>query len=428
MRPRERTADRRVTAAGLWVAGAFLALAAASTALPGDVRMGTWLPLHLALAGAASQAIGATLPFFTASLLAGRPARWELRAAVQVCLALGALAVTAGVAVHAPGVAGAGGAVFVAGIGLLAVAAFLPLRRALGRRHPWVLVAYAVALADVAAGAALGTLEVAGVVPVQADWSWLEPAHAWLNLLGFVSLVVAGTLLHLYPTVVGAKLGSGRAMRATVLGLATGAPLIALGYAAHLDLAGRAGAVAEIVGTLALTWYVTTAWLTRGRWTGELAWRTMSIASLGSSVVWFAVAVAVSAGRVVVLGAVPAAWSLALVGAPLAVGWMAQSVIGAWTHLLPAISGGSPGRHSRQRGLLGVAAAPRVVAYNCGAVLLGAGMTLGVPDLVAAGAFVVAAVLMIGLALLLAASLVPEPGPGETRPPDPAVAGGRTGT
>ena len=413
MRARERAVDRRVTAAGLWVAGGFLALAVASAALPANLRMGTWLPLHLALAGAASQAIGATLPFFTASLLAGRPARWELRAAVQVCLALGALGVTAGVALQAPALAATGGTSFVAGIGLLAVAAFLPLRRALGRRHPWVLAAYAVALADVAAGAFLGTLEVAGVVSVQSDWSWLEPAHAWLNLLGFVSLVVAGTMLHLYPTVVGAKLGSGRAMRAMVLGLALGAPLIALGYAARQDLVGRSGAGAEIVGAFGLVAYVVAAWRSRGRWTGELAWRTVSIASLGSSVAWFAVAVAVSAGRVLALGPVPVAWSLAPIGAPLAAGWMAQSVIGAWTHLLPAISGGSPRRHSRQRAVLGLAAVPRVVALNCGVALLTGGMTLSAPDLVAAGAFVVAMMLAVGLGLLLAASLAPEPGSDE---------------
>ena len=271
MRARERTADRRVTAVGLWAAGGFLLLSIGSAALPAQDRLGAWLPLHLALAGGASQAIGAALPFFTASLLAGRPARWELRVAALVLLGAGALAVSGGYAGHVPPLAAAGGAAFVAGIGLLALAAFLPLRGALGSRHPWVLVAYGVALADVAVGASLGSFEVGGFGPVQADWAWLMPTHAWLNLLGFVSLVVAGTLLHLYPTVVGSRIAGGVRRRVMVVGLALGAPLIALAYLVRSDGIGRAGAVIELAGALGLVAYVAGAWQCAGPLDGRSA-------------------------------------------------------------------------------------------------------------------------------------------------------------
>lgn len=410
MRARDRTADRRVTAAGLWAAGGFIVLSIASTGLPVQIRSGAWLPLHLALAGAAGQAIGAALPFFTASLLAGRPARWELRAAVLVLLAAGALGVSTGVTGHVPGLAASGGIAFVAGIALLAVAAFQPLRRALGRRHPWVLAAYALALSDVALGASLATLQVAGFSPVVTDWGWLKPVHAWLNLLGFVSLTIAGTLLHLYPTVVGSRISVDWRVRAMVLGLGAGAPLVALGYLLRLDLIGRAGAVAEIAGGIALVAYVAGAWRVRGRWTGDLAWRLVAIGSLGAGVAWFGIAVAAAAGRVLAFGASPDAWSLTLVGVPLAAGWMAQSVVGAWTHLLPAISGGSPDRHARQRRALGIAARPRIAALNAGIALLAAGLAVSLDPLVLAGAAVVAATLVVDLAALLAASITPEDG------------------
>lgn len=410
MRARERTADRRVTAAGLWAAGGFLLLSIASAALPSQVRMGAWLPLHLALAGAASQAIGAALPFFTASLLAGRPARWELRAAVLVLLGAGALAVSGGFAGHVPPLAVAGGASFIAGIGLLALTAFLPLRRAMGSRHPWVLVAYGVALADVAIGAALGSFEVGGFGPVQADWAWLKPMHAWLNLLGFVSLVVAGTLLHLYPTVVGSRISGGIRMRVMVVGLALGAPLVALAYLARSDMIGLAGAAIEIAGAVGLVAYVAGAWRVRGHWTGDLSWRTVAIGSLGSGVAWFAIAVAAAAGRVLLQGATPGAWSLSVVGAPLAAGWIAQSLVGSWTHLLPAISGGSPRRHARQRGILGIAAVPRIIAMNGGVALMAVGLAMSIPAPMEAGAVLVAGTLLIGLGLLLAATLAREPG------------------
>ena len=411
MRARERTADRRVTAAGLWVAGGFLLLSLGSVALPSAVRMGDWLPLHLALAGAAAQAIGAALPFFSASLLAGRPARWELRAAVLVMLGAGALAVSAGYAGHVPLLAAGGGVSFVAGIGLLALAAFLPLRRALGSRHPWVLVAYGVALADVAIGATFGTFEVGGFGPVQADWAWLKPMHAWLNLLGFVSLVVAGTLLHLYPTVVGSRISGGMRMRVMVAGLALGAPLVAAAYLLRIEAIGRTGAAVELVGALGLVAYAAGAWRARGRWAGDLSWRAVAIGSLGAGMVWFAIAVTVAAGRVLLQGVVPGAWSLTEVGAPLAAGWVAQSLVGAWNHLLPAIAGGSPRRHARQRGILGIAAVPRMIAMNGGVALLSVGLAFSSRPPVQAGAVLVAGTLLIGLGLLLAATLAREPRP-----------------
>ena len=58
-RSTSREADRRITFGGLLVAAAMLGLAAASLALPAADRNGIWLPLHLALAGAAGTAIAA---------------------------------------------------------------------------------------------------------------------------------------------------------------------------------------------------------------------------------------------------------------------------------------------------------------------------------------------------------------------------------
>ncbi len=395
-----------MTAGGLAVAGLFLLLAIASAGLPGSMRRGAWLPVHLALAGAAAQAIGAAMPYFTVALLAGRPAPWPLRVGVQACLALGALGVTAGVVSGAAAVATSGGVVFVAGVGLLAPAAFAPLRGALGRRHRWVLAAYAVAILDVALGAGLGTLEVAGFAPAAADWHWLEPAHGWLNLLGFVSLAIAATLLHLYPTVVGSRIRSGRPARALVLGLGGGAPIVALGYVLHAPEIGRAGAIVELVGLAGLLAYAAGAWRARGQWTGDLAWRTAAIGSLGAGVAWFAVAILVSTGLVLVDGATPAAWSFEAFAAPIVVGWTAQSVVGAWTHLLPALSSGTPERHAGQRRVLGRAARARLAGLNLGVLLLSIGLPASRASVTQAGAILAGVTLLVDLALFLRASRV----------------------
>jgi len=198
-------------------------------------------------------------------------------------------------------------------------------------------------------------------------------------------------------------------MRVMVVGLGLGAPLIALAYAVRSDDLGRVGAVVELVGTIGLVAYVVGAWQVRGRWISDLAWRAMAIGSLSAGVGWFGLASAVAAGRVLLLGVTPDAWSLALMGAPLAAGWITQSVIGAWTHLLPAISPGSPQRHAGQRRILGTAAAPRITALNGGVALLAIGLAWSAPACTAAGAAIVAAALLIALLLLMAATVAQEP-------------------
>src|SRR5512143_3147343 len=59
--------DRAITSAGVLLAAGFLGLAAVSAVRA--AQGGTiWLPLHMALAGAAGTAIAAVLPFFTTTL------------------------------------------------------------------------------------------------------------------------------------------------------------------------------------------------------------------------------------------------------------------------------------------------------------------------------------------------------------------------
>lgn len=77
-----------------------------------------------------------------------------------------------------------------------------------------------------------------------------------------------------------------------------------------------------------------------------------------------------AAARILWLGAVPAAWSLDSIAAPLAVGWVVQVLIGAWSQLLPAIGPGDFAAHARQRTSLGRAATGRLVALNIGVALV----------------------------------------------------------
>ena len=408
----DRNADRRITAAGLVVAAVFLAVALAVVVVPGTSPGGWWLPLHLVLAGAASTAIAAVMPFFSSALVAAPPARPSVRVASLALIAAGATLVAGRSIDPSSLLPAAGGVAFLAGAGLLGWATLAPLRGALGTSRPLVATAYAVAIADVAAGALLATLFVAGWIPVLERWAYLKPAHAWLNLLGFVSLVIAGTLLHLLPTVLGGRIVPRRSAVVAVGGLAAGAPLVALGYTIAGepgpagDLAARVGALAALAGAAALSWHAGEVLRARGRWSTDAGWHRMASVGLVAAVGWFAVAVAIAAGRVAVLGAAPDAWRLAAVIAPLAVGWVVQALIAAWTHLLPSIGPGGPAEHARQRALLGRFATPRLALLNGGTALLALGLPSASPDIVRIGGVLVA--LAVGASLGLAALAVAQ--------------------
>lgn len=356
------------------IAAIYLALAAASLLLPPTIRLGTWLPAHLALAGAATTAIAALLPFFTAALAVAPPARPAIRIGGIVLVAIGALAAMI-VYRHAAGQAfpaALAGGTFVAGLGLTALAALAPIRGGLGPRRPLVERAYGLALVNVAIGATIATLFVGGNLAVGSAWGALKPAHGWLNLIGFASLVILATLLHLAPTIAGARIRTRASGRLAVIGLALGAPGVAAGYITGLDLIARAGAVAALAGGLGAAAHGAAIHFDRGRgqWTTDAAWHRLTSGALFAGQVWFGIGLATAAARVLIFGADPAGWSLPIIVGPLVIGGIVQILLGAMTHLFPTIGPGDPLRHVVQRRLLGRGAMIRLVVINVGAALV----------------------------------------------------------
>ena len=408
-----RDADRRITFGGLIVAAAMLGLAAASLALPPSDRHGMWLPLHLALAGTAGTAIAAILPFFSAAIAVARPMSPILRGTGVGLVAAAALAVSVGVVRGSSGTAVAGGLAYVAGLGIVAVVAFAPLRGSLAPRRRIIGAAYAVAIAEVATGVVLATAMLAGYGPVVDRWALLKPAHAWLNVFGFLSVVIATSLMHLAPTVAGSRIRPRASAIVAISALLVGAPLVALGFALGSDVVARLGACTELVGALALAVHGFAVRRGRGTWTTDPSWHRMAGWSISAAPLWFIVAVAIAAGRILQLGAVPAAWSIDLLAAPLVLGWLVQVLVGSWTHLVPAIGPGDLARHAAQRAVLGRWATARVLLLNGGIVLVAAGQLTGSSALTVAGAggtlvAVVAAVLLLIVAAVATGRREPQ--------------------
>jgi nitrite reductase (NO-forming) len=397
--------------AGLLLSAGFVAAGIVAWATSGDPS-GSWLPLHLALAGGAGIAIGTMLPHFLTSLAAARPARAARRRAGLALLAVGVALAAAGMNGAGPSLAAAGGLLYAAGLLTTAWNGFAPARAGLGRRGGIVDAAYGLALLNGTAAVGLAVLMLGGVGDAPGQWAHLKPAHAWLNLVGFVSLIIAGTLVHLYPTVIGARIRVDRSLAVIVAGLGIGAPVVGLGYAARLDPVADLGVAFVAAGALALGWYAVRCRTGRGAWTTDLAWHRLAEWHFNAAIGWFGVAVLVLGWEPLRHGTDPAGWSLGSIWGPLVVGWALQALVGAWTHLVPAIGPGDAARHAVQRRWLARAALARLIAWNAGVAALSVGAWMAADPLALAGALLVGATMLASLVLLAGAVLarpVPRP-------------------
>lgn len=407
----DRSRDRAITIAGVAIAAVFLLVSLVVVVLPGGSG-GPWLPLHLALAGGASVAIASLLPFFAATLVATAPAPDAWRAAAIGLITAGATLVTGGVRAGQLGAGAVGGALYLAGMAVLLALTVGLLRRSLIARRRIFSVFYGAALGDVLVGAALTTLMLAGVPAVLAAWPTLRAAHAWLNLFGFVGLVVAVTLIHLYPTVVGARIEQGRVTVAGLLALTAGPAFVALGFitGAWVPIALGGGLVVAGSGTLVA--YAVDVLRRRARWTRDPDWHRFTTGSLTCAIGWLAVAQVGAAAVAIIRGPGPAGWVGGVVVAPLVLGAIVQVIVGSWSHLLPAVGPGSPVRHAWQRRTLGRLAAFRIVGFQLGVALLLVAAIAGVDGpLQTAGTLLAAATTALSVALFAIALAGRREGP-----------------
>lgn len=330
------------------------------------VADGGWLALHLALLGAVTNAIMEWSEHFAAALLHAPPTSDRGQFARVGLLNLGVVAVVAGVHGGRPGLVAAGAGL----LGLVVVAhAWLLgawLRRGLGTggrlgESVWFYLAGSGALL---AGMGLGVLLTAG--GGSADTYRAERlAHAHLNVLGWIGLVVVGTLFTLWPTVLRTRMveGLSAAARWTFLLCVVGLAATVAGLLAQqraLAVAGLAGYLAGLGA--ALVPFVATmrrrAPRSGAAWTllAGLAWLLVAVAAdLG----WLA-----AAGRVVDLDQ-----NLGRLIPAVSVGFGLQMVTGALSFLLPVMLGRGPLGNRRLTRLLDLGWPARLVAVNLGVAL-----------------------------------------------------------
>jgi nitrite reductase (NO-forming) len=354
IRPRETTRLYQ-TAARAW-----LTAAAASLLLPEDVRLGLWLPLHLAVAGAASVAISGAMQNFATTLTATPPPAAAVVLAQFGLANLGALLVAVGRVAGLSWVLAVGGSAFVAAVGILGWMVGSAWRRSLQRRHAVPLAMYGFAISCGLVGATFGWLMGSGLVDAQV-YNGLRRAHMVLNVLGWTSGTIVGTLITLLPTVLRVRMP--RWHGGPTMGMfAVGVVLLAAGLFADLRAVAAIGAVSLAASTAGVLYMAGRVLATPRRWPvpaaaghliAALAWFVFGIGALG---------VAVARGG---FDGFRGPFLTIFVGA-----WVLQTLLGAWSYLLPMGRPAHPDDRRRFLAATEVGGRLQVLVLNLGLALV----------------------------------------------------------
>ncbi|MEA5053914.1 MAG: multicopper oxidase domain-containing protein [Propionicimonas sp.] len=325
----------------------------------------SWLMLHLVLLGAVSHAILVWSHHFAQTVLRA-PATDAGRRHQTIRLALlaaGTAMVLVGVPTTLWPLTVAGAAVVGTAVVWHALVLRRMLRRALPARFRVTVRYYQLAAAFLLIGITIGAILAWGW-----DDSWhgrLLIAHALANLLGWVGLTVAGTLLTLWPTVLRARMDA----RAE---LWTRRALPVFGGSVALAVTGALVGVSWLAA-LGLVGYLAALGLWgRGLWQPlrSRPVREFAPGSIGAALLWLAIGLA-WAGWLLVTAPNWEAVREAFLGpaAALAAGFGVQVVTGALSYLIPSVSGGGPDATRAAQVWLNRAGGFRLIAINGGLAL-----------------------------------------------------------
>jgi nitrite reductase (NO-forming) len=304
--------------------------------LPGapDLAGWHWPLLHLLLVGGATQLMIGAMAFFAVTLLrTDAPPAWLMRAQ-WLLINAGALALTGGALVGRPAVSTAGGIAVLAALVLL-LATLAVLRRRSLVAPDATFVYYLAAIACLLVGVTLGILMVSGwFATLGLAYAPLRVAHLHLNLNGWVTLTIIGTMRFLFPTTLGVPARHLNPLWVEFWPLAGGVALTTLGWLVNVPALVGLGFTLQLIGTLAYAVAVVRQWRAAA---GPPA---LSSAHLLAATGWLAAAtvagtLAIGAQRVD--AALGASLLRAVVDAVF-LGFIAQTIVGAWTHLFSVVA------------------------------------------------------------------------------------------
>ncbi|HTN55439.1 MAG TPA: copper oxidase, partial [Microbacterium sp.] len=257
------------------------ALAHRSLPMPG------WLMLHLLLLGAVTHAILVWSQYFSFALLRSKATDADRRTqSIRLILSnAGAAVVIAGVLTHLWPVTLIGAASLIVAVIWHGVSLIHRARNSMPGRFGRTIRYYIASAALLAVGASLGAWLARGDGAPN-----LVLAHAFLNVLGWIGLTVAGTVVTLWPTILRTRAdehAASGAARALPL-LAAGVVVAATGAALSQLLIVAVGLAAYLAGLLLIG-------VSLFRAARQKAPRSFSALSVGMALVWWAGSVAMLA-------------------------------------------------------------------------------------------------------------------------------------
>ena len=383
-----------------------------------------WLLVHMVTLGLITTSIMVWGQHFAEALLKTKLA--EETRSHQVArihlLTLGVLVTIAGMLPSLPWLVVLGALIISAAMLWYAFALGRQLQAALAPRFEHIVRAYIGAACLLPVGAVLGA--VMSFSPAEPWQGRLLLAHELVNVLGFVGMTVAATLLTLWPTITRARLDpvATRSAGGGLLGMGIstlGACAGALSGSVLLGAAFLAGYIGSFV-VIAVTLVRVAVRSARTPHRAALAW--FPILSIGAGMGWFTLTLL--ATLVMWWRSADEQFAATLVAAdvqqltvPLVAGFLVQVLFGAMSHLLPVTMGGGPRAVKASLARMSSFAGLRVLTYNLVVALfvtaqwetssgdaLFAGLTLGTTD--AAGFGSIARVLVSTLGFLVLLSFV----------------------
>ena len=290
------------------------------------------LHVHGALIGGVAQMIlGAMLAFIPPLLMSGRD-RPESHPVLFAFMNVGAIGVLTGFWLQNYTVVGASG--------LFVLLAFLSIlgdairqSRSSLMSPPLNLLFYGIALVALLAGLSIGLAMAFRVLPV-AFLGQGRLAHIHLNLLGFVTLTIIGTMHNLFPTVLNTRLHSVRLARVTFFILPLAVVLLATGFLLSNLWVQIGAGVILLAGVLLYSYNILRTWMDAGR-PSNIASDHFLLATL-FLVLTVATGILVSVNFLWDPPGVPFGRLHLMAYAHLAlIGFILQTIFGALSHLLP---------------------------------------------------------------------------------------------
>jgi nitrite reductase (NO-forming) len=381
-----------------------------------DVPAPRWLLFHLLLLGAATHSILVWSQHFADALLHAAPSDSDrrVRTVRLAVLNLGVVAVVAGVLTDQWHLTATGASGVALAVGWHGVDLVRQLRRALGSRFATTVRYYVAAASLLPVGALLGVLMARGVG--ETAHARLMAAHVELNVLGWVGLSVLGTLVTLWPTMLRTRLDEA-AERAARRAL----PLLYAGLLVTVTSTLLAPPPVAVAGLVAYAAAVVVLGLPFARTLRRKPATQFATWSVLAGVAWWAATLVWLAGIL----ATSTSWMgvherLSTLTPALAVGFVAQVLLGALSYLLPVNVGRGPASTRAATAVLDRAAGWRIATTNGGLLIT----LLPVPSAVRVA---VSVVVLAALATFVPLMLLALPAARKPKDGGPAAGTSRSG-